>query len=476
MPSLRSLASLVTFALLAAPVGCGAGSETKIDPGGDGSSSDHDTATGPDLDLDSSTQPEVAPPCVNLQCKQQTCSGAATTSISGKIYDPAGKNPLYNVAVYVPNAPVAALPSGASCASCESQYTGSPLVAALTDASGSFTIKNAPVGADIPLVIQIGKWRKQVKIANVAACVDNPQPDKSLTLPKNHNVGDIPQIAIATGGADSLECLLRRVGLDASEYGPDDTYPGAHIHIFKGSGGANTSPAAKTASTALWNSSANLMKYDIVLLSCEGSETTSMNQQALFDYANAGGRVFGSHFHYAWFNKGPFGALNLAKWTTGTQDMGSIKANIVTTLFSGAPFPKGVALQQWLGNVGALSGGKLAITDSKHNADVSATNTNSQPWITADSSASSPNATEYFSFNTPVGSAADKVCGRVVYSDLHVGAASNDYPSLNMVVPTNCGTGDLSPQEKALEFMLFDLSACVVPDDTQPVPPQPPPQ
>ena len=62
------------------------------------------------------------------------------------------------------------------------------------------------------------------------------------------------------------------------------------------------------------------MRYDIVLLSCEGHETDDMNQQVLFDYAAAGGRVFASHFHYAWFNTGPFGAANLATWHTGSNE------------------------------------------------------------------------------------------------------------------------------------------------------------
>src|SRR4029077_7895558 len=94
--------------------------------------------------------------------------------------------------------------------------------------------------------------------------------------------------------------------------------PAPHTPDSPPSGGApNTSPPGPASNSGLWTSQADLMKYDIVLLSCEGSETTSMNQHALHDYACAAGRVFASHFHYAWFNTGPYGSENLATWTTG---------------------------------------------------------------------------------------------------------------------------------------------------------------
>ena len=413
------------------------------------------------------------PGCVGLQCQQHACAGGASTTVTGTVYDPAAKNPLYNVVVYVPNAPVKDLPKGATCDACDSLYSGSPIVTTLTDAKGKFTLKDVPDGPNIPLVIQIGKWRRQITIANVGQCIDNPQADHSLRLPKNTQEGDIPNIAISTGGSDSLECLLHRVGLDDTEYngGPGGA---GHLHIFQGGatgfgGGPNTSPPGPASASGLWSSATELAKYDIVLLSCEGQETSSMNQQALSDYASGGGRVFASHFHYSWFNSGPFGSSNLASWTPGTNDLGNITSSIVTTLPSGAPFPKGIALQDWLANVNALSGGMLAIQSAKHNADVTAMHTASQPWIKAESK--SPGATEYFTFNTPTTAAPAMQCGRVVYSDLHVGAASKDYQGFNPTVPTGCGSGDLSPQEKALEFMLFDLSSCVVPDSQPPAPP-----
>jgi hypothetical protein len=416
------------------------------------------------------------------------CPGGGSTTISGYIYDPAGKDVLYGAVAYVPSKPVSPLKLGASCDTCNSLYTGSPIAAGQTDATGHFVIQRAPSGTNIPLVIQLGKWRKQLTLANVAACQDNPQPAKSLKLPRNHLEGDIPNIAVSTGGADTLECLMLRMGIDPSEYMPGAQGPG-RIHIFQGSGAGgflgglfagigapNTSPAAPTSSSALWNADNNILDFDIVMLSCEGSETAMMNQQVLWDYAKAGGRVFASHFHYAWFNTGPFGTYTpaLATWSTGANTIGNINGTINTTLANGATFPKGVAMKQWLGVVGALGvsgapAGELPIVAARHNATVTAANTPSTSWIVPDSAAKQPaNSTQYFSFNTPLGTGTENQCGRIVYSDLHVGGASNDTPS--MPVPQECSTADLSPQEKALEFMLFDLSACVVPDNSPPPP------
>ncbi len=69
----------------------------------------------------------------------------------------------------------------------------------------------------------------------------------------------------------------------------------------------------------------------------------------------------------------------------------------------------------------------------------------------------------YLSATTPIPGGA---CGRVVFSDLHVSSggdmagAGTDLPA--MPFPSGCVTTDLSPQEKVLEFMLFDIASCVI--------------
>ena len=110
-----------------------------------------------------------------LRCQVATCSTGSTT-ITGKVYDPAGANPLYNVMVFVPNTTLPTISHGPSCDQCPSDTTqlaalyGDPITAAITAADGTFTLTNAPSGSNIPLVFQIGKWRRQVTIPTVTAC------------------------------------------------------------------------------------------------------------------------------------------------------------------------------------------------------------------------------------------------------------------------------------------------------------------
>ena len=125
--------------------------------------------------------------CVGLQCQIDKCTAGGKTTVSGTVYDPAGVNPLYNVVVYVPNQPLADIPSGATCETCASPVSGQPVAAALTDATGHFVMKDvpSPAGQMIPVVVQIGKWRRQIMIPPVKPCVDNPITGNILRLPKS---------------------------------------------------------------------------------------------------------------------------------------------------------------------------------------------------------------------------------------------------------------------------------------------------
>jgi hypothetical protein len=118
---------------------------------------------------------DVPAACTNLQCQQTRCPGAPT-SLSGTIYAPNGKLPLYNVIAYIPNAPLDPLPSGASCDRCGGKTSGHPIASAISNEEGKFRIENVPSGKDVPLVLQVGKWRRRVIIPEIVACQDNASP------------------------------------------------------------------------------------------------------------------------------------------------------------------------------------------------------------------------------------------------------------------------------------------------------------
>jgi hypothetical protein len=438
--------------------------------------------------------------CTNLQCNVHSCSNGGSTTISGKVMDPAGHNPIYNVVVYIPNSQGGALdliPTGIGPDSCSCDlFSGEPMADAITAPDGTFTIKNAPDGANIPLVVQIGKWRKEITINNVAMCQDNPQGN--INLPKSHTDGmfaSIPNIAVSTGGADTLECLLTRVGVDESEFSGDPNTGSARVHVFQGSGG-NSAAGSPSSPTSLWDSEADLERYDIVLLSCEGAPTAGASAATapqVANYINKGGRLFGEHYHYAFFTDytNTQGVAfpqfaNVANWDNvglGANDSpytNDITGIIETTLPNGKMFPEGAALKTWLGNVGALNASQeivVPVLNARDNAIVTASNIGT-PWVQTDPSIS-PASTQYLSWDMPLmppvnDAGVPQYCGRVVYSDMHVSGSAADYQTGNTTVPTGCDSGKtLSPDEDAIEFILFDLSSCIVPVGYPPKPPPP---
>ncbi len=300
--------------------------------------------------------------CTGL-CQQQVACEGGTTSVSGTVvtgtlpqFGP--PDPVYDALVYVPNGTVTPFLPGVACNQCGADVSGDPLVATKTGPDGTFVLQNMPVGVDIPLVIQLGRWRRQVTIPSVTACTDAALPASLTRLPRNQSEGDIPLTAIATGSADAIECVLMKMGVDQAEFtqptGPAGT---GRIHMYQSNGvddGAGTPPAEN-----LWGDPSALATYDQVLLPCEGMQIdkSPVDQQNLIAYANAGGRVFTTHYGYVWlYDDPPFSGT--ANWNINSNIFAVNQTGIIDTSFQ-----KGKDFSTWLGDVGALSG---PIADRPH--------------------------------------------------------------------------------------------------------------
>ena len=439
----------------------------------------------------------ATPPCSGPLCSMvNACTGMTPTKITGTVTAPGHTNtavwgnpdPIYGALVYVPNGSVGAptygvkpFTAGVSCDTCSSLVTGSPLVAATTDAAGHFALTNAPCGTNIPLVIQLGRWRRQIVIPSVACCAATALTNAQTHLPRTH-VGetgdvrsDIPLMAFSTGSVDTLHCVLRKIGIDDTEF--SDPGGTGRVHFYQDNGAVidATTPAAST----LYGSQTELDKYDMTLFECVGSRVpkTLAQQNRVVAYANAGGRVFATHFSYVWLTNSdgtagsstaPKPFFQTADWLVDQGNYNSVTALVDTSLQNDAATrARRIAFRQWLKNVGASTTlGQIPVNvvrndfNSVSSAAATAAGTPAQRWLYTTSPFSGP---LHYTFDTPVAYAPDppptKQCGRVLYSDFHVSDAS----SAGATFPSECTDGTMTPQEKTLEFMLFDLASCVGP-------------
>jgi hypothetical protein len=432
--------------------------------------------------------------CVGLQCD---VPGGCTTSITGTVYDPAGLNPLYDAVVFIPidaSGPLSPIRSGTnSCNTCEVSI-GDYVVATNSLSDGTFKLTGVPAGENIPIVVQVGKWRRMATIPQVVACANTALPGASMTrLPAKRSEGNIPQMALVTGGQDNLGCFLAGAGLDPSEYSAP--HAGGRLDIYQGlPSGAGGAPGLSSGTagdctsdnaSCVWNSTTNLEAYDIVLFACEGdtfdpaessnpvTNKTTMSKAALHAWLDEGGKVFATHYQYTWFKNGPSDFQGVADWLGGSGGGDTGLYSIDTT------FPKGMVLGEWLGMLSALSNqGQIGLMQVGES--VGAVNPPTQRWIynpAADVQTGLSNNTKYMSFLTPIGGVPDasmtgdagpSYCGKAVFSDLHAGGSPAG------AIPKACPGPPLSAPLKALEFLFFDLSACVSNDGVRPPPPPPP--
>lgn len=390
--------------------------------------------------------------CTGLACQQQTCSGNQTTSISGVVYAPNGTDPLPNITVYVPNAPVAPFTAGVSCPQVGAPPSGSPLVGTMTGVDGSFTIGNMPVGANIPLVIVSGRWRRQLTISNVPACTSTNLPADFAVMPKNQTEGDIPKIAIATGSVDQVECVLRKVGIQDSEF-TDASGPG-RINLFLGNHGAGAGVNANTPSeSSLMGSQATLDQYDVLMLPCQGSPMLPSEQsQELANFrqfADSGGRVYASHYSYDWmYQNPPFDGV--ANWLPSGNQVPSGTATVDTS------FTAGQTLSNWLQLPvinASISPGQMVLNTIR--LDTTGVVPPTRSWLALNQPLGGvQNPVMQLVFDTPI--AAQNQCGRVLFNEYHVESGTS---SPGMSFPAECPAGPMTPQEKLLEYMLFELTA-----------------
>ncbi|SNS23866.1 Abnormal spindle-like microcephaly-assoc'd, ASPM-SPD-2-Hydin [Granulicella rosea] len=390
--------------------------------------------------------------CTSGLCTQQvTCPNGGTTSISGVIYTPNGTDPLPNVLVYIPTAAVDPFTAGVSCPVPGTPPSGSPLVGATTGTDGSFTLTNVPVGANIPLVIQSGRWRRTDQVVPITTACTNTA--FSARMPRTKAEGDIPKFAVATGAADQVECVLLKVGIDPSEF--TDLGGTGRVNLFAGSGasGSVISQSTTASETTLMSDPAVLNSYDVLMLPCEGgaypAAKTAAEYTNLVGFANAGGRVYSSHYSYQWmYQNGPFAGV--VNWAVNQATLGNSGTGVIDQTFA-----EGKTLAAWLPLVGATTTpGQITIDTLKH--DFNGVIPPTQSWMTLVDPPSNP--VMQFVFNAPVGASTNQ-CGRVLFNEYHVEAPSNGTTPAGTTFPNECNTAvPMTPQEKLLEYSLFELT------------------
>jgi hypothetical protein len=431
--------------------------------------------------------------------------GTCDTRVLGKVFDPsgpAGNNlPLAGVTVFQPVGALPAFVDGVACESCASLDVPS-IAKAVTDATGSFTLSGVTPGVTIPIVVQSGRWRRQIMLPPVPACLPTTPAAGTFRMPQNRTDGfggfaDIPRTALVMSDNEALECLLLKMGISPSEFASYTAGAPQRIRLFRNNG--LTYPGVPAAVPGVFNA---LNEHTQTIFDCDGagvfsasplwSSTSAAQKAALQTYTSLGGKVFMDHLPGQLFlTTGPAPFSGVSSWnTTLYQSTGfSIPAQGRVLTATGPQ----TAFRDWLQNVGAMTdyGAPYVRADVPRRHSLNPVGAQTTTWIrgeTGNNWGANPSGNYALSFSFEMGSSAGtptvnadcggiaSAHGRVMFNGMHVSQArSTTYPATG-AFPGACVLGfGLTPEEKALEFQLFQLTACQLGGAPPPPPPIPPP-
>jgi len=330
--------------------------------------------------LTDATPPADVDICIGNQCYVPSCEAGATQLV-GTILDPAGRYPVNNALVMIPNdGIIPPMTDGVNFNPCSGSSLPPALAVATTGPNGVFILGNPatdgggsvptealPIQVDggdagnnpvtgVPILVQVGRWRRLVTVAVSNACAVNDAGPIALPSVQGGAYGqdNIPHVAIITSSCDPFECMINTIGVDRTQFSAFGG--GGRIELLyaydqgtineAGAGTVNGlgnphSPAiimlpdggfpdaSVSGYDQLLKSTGVVDNYDLVMLPCRcGDEyegpsnasgpsgnyytdpTTAIDyddingyRQTLASYANSGGRVFTSHWGREWIER-----------------------------------------------------------------------------------------------------------------------------------------------------------------------------
>jgi hypothetical protein len=414
-------------------------------------------------------RPPIIPGCIGYCKVDPSCPNDQPTTLTGTVTIPAGTLPLPGVQVAIPTGSELPGAPGAGPACDPGSAPELATFSTRTDVYGNFNLSDIPSGDNIPLVIRTGKWQRVVILPRVAPCARTIIPAELTHLPRNQREGNIPQIALSTGGEDSLECLLRgpKLGLDDSEFTPATGL--GRVHLYAGAtgasrfapalGGASFSAAQALPAKSWYDDPASWNRYDLVMLSCEGGQYLNYKSpQAIANlegFLNKGGRVLATHHHNGWLK-----SAQPPQRLQSVATFGTVMGPDPVTDFINQPASLEHDLLSWL-TLKSVQGprhpGLLEVSHPGFSI-MGLDESLAQSWVSyhPDPRSAVP---QLFSFAAPLGAPPAQSCGKMVFSDIHASLGpGGDSSTIGTPFPDGCTETALSSQEQAMLYMLFDLS------------------